>query len=168
MKAFIALVDDHVLLRNGLASLLKGLGYDVMEANNGKHFIDTLTGNALPNLVLMDINMPQMDGYKTTAWLKENHPSVKVLALSMLDDENAIIKMIKSGAKGYLLKDTHPEELERAIETVLNKGFYHSELISGKLVKAITQSPDSSGKSNETAVQLNEKEIEFLKWCEDW
>lgn len=167
MKGTIALVDDHVLLRNGLASLLQGCGYKVMEADNGKHFIETLKENALPQLVLMDINMPLMDGYKTTAWLKNNHPSVKVLALSMFDNEEAIIKMIRSGAKGYLLKDTHPEELEKAIDTVLKKGFYHSELISGKLIQAISHSNESSDKNDR--IQLNEKEIEFLKWvCTDY
>ncbi|MEJ0106716.1 MAG: response regulator transcription factor [Bacteroidota bacterium] len=85
--------------------MVKNLGYDVIfEADNGKDFLDKLRTKGLPDLVLMDINMPQMDGYDTSLWLKRNHPGVKVLALSMYDDENAIIRMLKNGAKGYILK----------------------------------------------------------------
>ena len=99
----IALADDHTLLRKGLASLVENFGYTVVaEADNGQELMDKITGGAEPELVLMDINMPEKDGYETTLWLKENHPDIKVLALSMYDDETAIIRMLKSGAKGYI------------------------------------------------------------------
>lgn len=170
MKATIALVDDHILLRNGLANLLREQEYDVLfEASNGRQFIEKLQSHPLPQLVLMDINMPLMDGYETTLWLKKNNPSVNVLALSMLDDETAIIRMLKNGAKGYILKDTDPDELEKAIEEILQKGFYHSELISGKLINAINNLDEKSTIADVGLIQVTEKEIEFLKWlCTDF
>src|ERR1700730_1306929 len=129
-KANIVLVDDHVLLRNGLANLIKSLGYGVLfEADNGMDFIRKLKPKFLPDVVLLDINMPQMDGYETAVWSKQNHPEIKVLALSMYDDESPIIRMLKNGARGYILKDTDPSELKAAIEALLTKGFYYSEMV---------------------------------------
>src|SRR3982751_2976835 len=97
----IALVDDHVLLRNGLAELLNILGYQVTsQSSNGKAFINTLNVDHLPDLVFMDINMDVMDGFETTVWVSTHYPSIKVLALSMYDDERSIIRMIKNGARG--------------------------------------------------------------------
>ena len=110
--ANIVLTDDHVLLRNGLASLVKSLGHEVyFEANNGKDLIAKLNPEKIPDIILLDINMPEMDGYETASWLKENHPEIKVLALTMYDNENAIIRMLNCGAKGYILKDSDPDEL---------------------------------------------------------
>lgn len=159
----IALTDDHTLLRNGLAQLVQSLGHTVLfEADNGIDFQQKLNSKNLPELVLMDINMPQLDGYQTTQWLKENHPEVKVLALSMYDNENSIIKMLKSGAKGYILKDSEPTELKAAIEAILSKGYYYSDLVSGKLMHAINKLDDENdGLKN--LVPLNDRETEFLK-----
>lgn len=91
----IVLIDDHALLRMGLAQLVQSLGYTVnFEADNSREFINKLDSKNLPDLVLMDINIPEMDGFETTQWLKENHPDIKVLALSMYDNENSIIRML--------------------------------------------------------------------------
>jgi two-component system, NarL family, invasion response regulator UvrY len=167
MKATVALTDDHVLLRNGLANLLTELGYQVLfQADNGKQLVEKLKTHAAPQVMLMDINMPQMNGYDATQWLKENHPSVKVLVLSMLDDDTSIIRMFRSGAKGYILKDCDPEELETAIQSLLTKDFYHSEEISGKLIRAIHHLDRIDANTPaEKQVQLNEKELEFLNWA---
>lgn len=89
--------------------------------------------------MLMDINMPQMDGYDTSEWLKEQHPSVKVLALSMYDNYSSIIRMLPSGVIGYILKDSHPLELKNAIEALMNNGFYYSDVVNGKLIYAINK-----------------------------
>ncbi len=160
--AKLVLVDDHVLLRNGLAGLVKNLGHEVLfEASNGKELIKKLNPNLLPQIVLMDINMPEMDGYESAYWLKANYPEIKVLALSMYDSENAIIRMLKNGTKGYILKDSDPSELQEALAALMDKGFYYSELVSGKLVNAIN-AMDAEGPAN--VVRLNEREISFLKW----
>ena len=161
--ANIALADDHVLLRNGLANLIRNFGDEVMfEANNGEDLIKYIQEGKIPDLILMDINMPVKDGYETSAWLKNNYPEIKVLALSMLDDENAIIRMIKNGARGYVLKESEPTELKAAINAVLQKGFYYSEMVTGRLVHSISGVDDESHHSQQV-IQLSDREIEFLK-----
>jgi two-component system invasion response regulator UvrY len=163
--ANIVLTDDHSLLRNGLAELVKSQGHTVLfEADNGKDFMAKLDPKSLPHLVLMDINMPEMDGFETTQWLKQNHPQVQVLALSMYDNETSIIRMLKCGAKGYILKDSEPAELKAAIDDILTKGFYYSELVSGKLMHAINKmDDDTDGLKN--LVPLNDRETDFLKYA---
>lgn len=164
MKRTIALADDHVLLRNGLANLLKDLDYQVVaEASNGKELLDKLQAGITPEVVLMDINMPTMDGYETTLWIKRNYPNIKVIALSMYDDEAAIIRMLRNGAKGYILKDSDPSELKAAIHAVLTKGFYHSEMVTGKLIHTINHLDEPEGSAVKDTIGLNEKELEFLK-----
>jgi DNA-binding NarL/FixJ family response regulator len=162
-KVKIALADDHVLLRNGLAGLVTNLGYTVLlECNNGKDLAAQLDKDNLPDVVLMDINMPEMDGYATTAWLKSNYPLVHVLALSMYDDENAIIRMLRSGARGYIMKDSDPLELKHAIDDVVTKGVHYSELVTGKLLHSIYNLDGSAGNTHQL-LELNDREIEFLK-----
>lgn len=162
----VVLVDDHKLLREGLAKLIGSLNYQVIfEADNGKDFIAKLEkADQHPDIVLMDINMPLMDGFETTLWLKRNHPSIKVLALSMYDDENAIIRMLKNGAKGYVVKDVEPKELKTAIDSIISKGFYYSDMVTGRLVHSIQDEDDQDGNSEHKMVlSLSEKEIQFLK-----
>lgn len=159
----VALVDDHVLLRNGLASLVRNLGYEVtFEANHGDDFIATMKTQGTPDLVLMDINMPVKDGYETTMWLKKNHPEVMVLALSMYDDESAIIRMLKSGARGYIMKDSEPAELRSALDALVRKGFYYSEMVTGRLMRSISDM-DEGGNASKNPFSLSHRETEFLK-----
>jgi two-component system, NarL family, invasion response regulator UvrY len=161
--ANIVLTDDHVLLRNGLAELVIKLGHTILfEADNGQDFIDKLDANNLPDIVLLDINMPEMDGFETSQWLKQHHPQIKVLALSMYNNEASIIRMLKCGAKGYILKDSEPWELKLAIESLATKGYYYSDLVSGKLINAINKIDDDGNDVN-TVNNLGEREIEFLK-----
>ncbi|MFT3825864.1 MAG: response regulator transcription factor [Chitinophagaceae bacterium] len=159
----IALVDDHALLRKGLAELIKNIGYPVViEADNGKDFMAKMKTSYQPDVVLLDINMPQMDGYETALWLKQQHPEVKVLALSMYDDENAIIRMLKNGAKGYILKDTDISLLKDAIENVYAKGFHYSEMVTGRLIHSLNNM-DNNHNGTAQLLKLNDREVEFLK-----
>lgn len=157
----IALVDDHVLLRNGLAGMLRESGYTVLfEADNGQDFSQRIKTSGVPSIVLLDINMPVMDGYATAAFIKKNYPDTLVLALSMYDDEDAIIRMLKNGARGYILKDAHPSDLKAAIEAIVTKGFYYSEMVTGRLMRSIIDEP---GQEKIEEDKLTEREVEFLK-----
>ena len=160
----VALIDDHVLLRNGLANLIETLGdYKVLfQADNGKQFVETVQNGVVPNIVLIDINMPIMDGYETAIWIRENKLKIIILALSMYDDENSIIKMFKAGAKGYILKDCDPSELKAALEALVTKGFYYNEMITGKLIHTINTLDEKEIQSKMLA-KLNDREITFLK-----
>lgn len=161
VKAGVVLVDDHILLRNGLASLINSFGdYTVLfEASNGKDFINKIQAKHLPEIVLMDINMPEMDGYETCLWVKDKYPQVKVLALSMYDNENAVIRMFKAGAKGYILKDCEPSELKNALYSLITKGFYYSEMVTGTFIRTINEEKNPA----KNIIQLREHEITFLK-----
>ena len=166
--ANLVLIDDHVLLRNGLSSLVKSFGHGVLfEADNGKDFIEKLKPRFAPDIVLLDINMPEMDGYETALWIKSNYPEIKILALSMYDSENSIIRMLRNGAKGYILKDSEPSELKAAIDSLIKKDYYYSDLISGKLIHIVNKI-DDEGVEFKRLAKLNEREIEFLKYiCSD-
>ncbi|QIE58225.1 response regulator transcription factor [Rasiella rasia] len=156
----IAIVDDHTLLATSLEQLIISFGnFSVLHVSkNGKEFQQNLLACAeMPDLVLLDINMPVMDGYETANWLKEQHPKINVLALSMEDDEAAIIKMIHNGAKGYLLKDTPPETLKVAISEIINNGFYHSDLVANTLVHAFNKKHEVEG------LGLKNTELRFIK-----
>jgi two-component system, NarL family, invasion response regulator UvrY len=160
----VVLIDDHVLLRNGLSNLIESFGnYKVLfGASNGRDFIEKLNPALLPEVILMDINMPEMDGYETCLWVKDNHSQIKVLALSMYDNENAVIRMFKAGAKGYILKDCDPAELKAALDALITKGFYYSEMVTGKLIHSInTLSEKDSDLKN--VIKLSDREITFLK-----
>lgn len=160
----VALVDDHTLLRSGLANVINNFGeYSVVfEADNGKQFIEQFKKNNAPDVVLMDITMPEMDGFETTKWIKNNAPETKVLVLSMTDDDTSIIKMLQNGAKGYILKDSKPDVLRTALREVNEKGFYLNEVVSGKLMYLINK---GEAKPNTPVINLSDKETEFLKWC---
>ncbi len=157
-------MDDHVLLRNGLANLIESFGdYKVLfEADNGKQFVEKLSPGLIPDIILMDINMPQMNGYDTALWVRDHHPMVKILALSMYDNENAIIRMFKAGARGYILKDCDPAELKCALDAVNAKGFYYSEMVTGKLIHNINTLDDKESQAKNT-IKLTDREISFLK-----
>ncbi|MEN2489030.1 response regulator transcription factor [Flavobacterium sp. B11] len=158
-KRKIIIVDDHLLFSQSLELLIKSFGdYEVIERfENGKVFIDYLDENNSTeiDLILLDVNMPVLDGLSTMKWLKDNRPDLKVIALSVNDDEEIIIKMITNGAKGYLLKDTSPEIFKEAIECVVEKGFYFTELVSGMLINKVN--------SDNKRISLKEKEIVFIK-----
>lgn len=158
-KIKIIIVDDHLLFSQSLAFLISTFKeFEVIGSYiNGKEFIQAIEEEnfEMPNLVLLDVNMPIMDGVETMKWLKGNQPELKVLALSVNDDEETIMKMITNGAKGYLLKDTDPKTFKEALLEVYQKGFYYTEMISGLLINKLNQ--------NENKVVLKEREVEFIK-----
>ncbi len=159
----VAIVDDHTLFADSLMGLINNFNnFEVQYCvTNGQELVDKLTPKEdFPDVILLDINMPVMNGIQTMIWLCHNQPSLKVLALSMDDSEETIIKMLRNGAKGYLLKDIHPDELENALNQVIEKGFYYTEKVSNSLIGSLHLPPDDIDTSS---VELNEKEKKFLK-----
>jgi two-component system, NarL family, invasion response regulator UvrY len=160
----IALVDDHKLFRKGLISLIDmvDLRYRLLfEADNGLDMQKKIDRDDLPELILMDVNMPGMDGFESVQWLKKQHPEVKVLVVSMIQDELSIMRMLKLGVKGYLSKDVEPLELQNAIRAVISRGFYYTDYITGKLVHSLQVQEDMLG--NETLNSLSVKERQFIQ-----
>lgn len=160
----VVMVDDHNLFRKGMVGLMNGfVNCNVLyEANNGEEFIRKISSGVCPNIVILDINMPVMDGFETAAWLKKNYPKVKILALTMSDADESIIKMLRAGANGYLLKDAEPSELQFALNELMRKDFYYSEMVSGALLNSLNNKLEVIT-DNKEFVKLNEREIEFLK-----
>ena len=166
MKEYIpiAIVDDHTLMSKALESMItEDKRFKVIiNCKNGDDFIDTLSkSHEHPEVVLMDINMPYKNGIETTNWLTENYPEIKVIALTMEDDEKVIIKMLKVGAKGYLLKDMQPYLFFQAIENVIDKGSFYTDFVTQKLLKLKLEEIKSSNILSE----LKDREKEFIKWA---
>ncbi len=162
----IALVDDHSLLRNGLAALINSFeGYTVLfEADNGKDFINQLQIHAVPDIILLDITMPEMNGFETAAWIKQNAPSIKILILSMMDNDEVVISMLKAGARGYILKDSKPALFKQALDSIRDSGFFMNELVSNKMLNYLTHE-EKRGSEVSLVSELSEKEIAFLKYA---
>jgi len=161
----VALVDDHEMLRSGLAGLINTFPdfKVIFEAGNGKEFIEKLDRNNPPDIVLLDITMPIMDGYETALWIKNEMPICKVLVLSMLSNDMAIIRMLRNGVKGYILKESKPVILKQAMEAIKNNEFYVNELVRDKLVNYITNE-EIDELNTSKLLNINEGEIQFLQW----
>jgi len=159
----IAIVDDHTLFRQGIGSLLSE--YKEIEilfdAANGLELQEKITRYPLPQVILMDITMPIMNGYETTAWIKQNYPDVRVLALSMFEEDEPIIKMLKSGAGGYVLKESKASDLVYAVKTIATHGIFLNNLVSGKLLRSI----QDNTLPKEPASGLTANETRFLEYC---
>lgn len=161
----VSLVDDHILLRHSLARIINNFeGYKVLfEANNGKHFIEQLEGKSNPDIVLLDISMPEMNGYETAAWIKANLPKTKILVLSMMDNDSSVIRMINNGARGYILKDSKPPVLREAFDSISQKGFYSNDLISSKMLNYVASENQQEQQKLSRAIPLSKNEITFIK-----
>lgn len=157
MKTYsVVVVDDHTLLSQAIGGLVNDFDNfsTLYICKNGRELLNKLeTPKNIPNLVLMDINMPILNGIETTEYLKNHFPEIKVLALSIEEDENTIIKMLRAGAKGYLMKDTKKEILEKALLQVMEKGSYYTNTISQILENFTDKKP----------IELSEKELAFIK-----
>ena len=163
MKKSIVIVDDHILIAKALSAIIANFNnFEVLyECENGKELINRFEQNSkVPDIVLLDVSMPVMDGFETASWLKENYPDILVMALSMQDDETSVIKMVRNGASGYLLKNTHPSELEKALTTLIDNGYFYPDWAAKKIFKNI----GSSAKKEDDKVHITDREKEFLKY----
>jgi len=158
----IAIVDDHQLFRDGIHSLLsKHDEFEiVISSENGKDFFEALKKGNLPEILLLDLTMPEMNGFEVLIRLKKKYPRIKAIAISMHDDGNYIMQSIRGGAFGYLLKNADEEELLLAIDTVLNGNKYFNQEISQKMINIMSLEGVSPKK-------LSPKEMEILKLIAD-
>ena len=158
----IAIVDDHKLVSKAIENMISSnLNFEVvMNCFNGEDFLKELkTAKILPEVVLMDINMPRKNGIETTLEVTAKYPDLKVIALTMEDNESTIISMLKAGAKGYLLKDMSPDILFDAINIVHEKGIFYTDIVTQSLLKIKTEEKAIQ----EISALLKDREIEFIK-----
>jgi DNA-binding NarL/FixJ family response regulator len=162
-KFKIILVDDHTLLRDALSSLIHSFEeFSVINSlNNGTELIRALSEGYKPDIVLLDLNMPILDGFETAKWLNVNYPEIKILILTMYDSEIALIRLLKVGVKGFLKKDTHPNELRVALNAVSENGYYYSQDTTGKLANLFQKNTENQNFVEKA--MLNESELEFLR-----
>ena len=160
----IAIADDHELFRKGMAAILNvnSKMEVVIEAENGLELLKALKETSDPDVVLLDLEMPVMDGFKTLEEIKNRNSEIKVILLSMHSDERFVLHFMESGANAFLHKNTSPQEVESAILKVMESGFYFNDSVSKTLLKGVqkknTALPNLPGN-----VSLNEREIEVLK-----
>ncbi|MDX1640306.1 MAG: response regulator transcription factor [Balneolaceae bacterium] len=158
----IALVDDHKIVRDGIKTMLESQQdiEVVSEASNGKEFLEKVDKH-LVDLVIMDINMPEMDGITATKELKENHPHVKVLALTMSNDDLHIRQMIQAGASGYIMKSAGRKELRNAIDTIMSGKHYFSDEATHSIMMDIVKGKGKS--TSPETVHITDRELEILE-----
>ncbi|CAM1334647.1 response regulator transcription factor [Tenacibaculum aestuariivivum] len=161
MKYSVVVVDDHTLLSQAIEGMVNTFDkFKVLYAcKNGKELVDKFKASPknIPDIVLMDINMPVMNGIETTAWISENYSSVNVMALSVDAADATILKMLKAGAVGYLLKDTEKTVLEKALLEMMNNGFYHTKNVTTLLLDSVL------GKNAKNKVSFKDNELAFMK-----
>lgn len=154
----IVLVDDHQLFRKGIIELIDGFSkFQVLwEAENGKDFTQKIQSGQVPDIVILDITMPVMDGYETAQWINKTFPQIKMLALSMHNDEETIFKMLQVGIDGYILKNSEPAELNMALNSLASGESYYSNRVTATLMNKMKS-------KTKPVVELTLRETEFLK-----
>lgn len=164
MKYAIAIVDDHPLFIEGFKSYLS-LNENIEQletASNGEQFIELVKDGYTPHIVFMDIMMPVMDGITATRHIKSSHPYIKVIALSSLESLEHVEKMIDAGVDGYLLKEATPEEINKAIEAVMNENNYFSNKIVMSLSKRAINGISNQQNSFTSPLTGREKQLLIL------
>lgn len=159
----VAIADDHKIFRDGIKMALSGKEYlkIIWEAEDGKDLIHKMKIK-LPDVLLMDIRMPEMDGINAISLLRKEYEEVKIIVLTMYDDQEMIARMMEMGANAYLTKTTDPEEIYNAILTCMNDDFYFNDLLN-KAVLLKLQQKKTTRQFYPNPVKFNEKEISILK-----
>lgn len=164
----LGIADDHLLFRKGMITLLNSFSNVevVLEASNGQEMLDGLTKTPV-DIVLMDLKMPVLDGIKTTEMIKEQFPKVKVIVVSMYDEDQFVIKLMELGANGYLLKDTDPDEVELAINTVFNEDYYYGAFLNKIMHRKMVDNTKRKPVEFAVNISLTEREKEIIRYvCE--
>jgi len=157
----IALADDHILVRAGLAQIINTYAELEVKAQvgNGKELLDYVKSNSV-DVVLLDLDMPVMDGKITLIELQKRFPDVKTIMLTVHQHDSFIVDMMEAGAHGYLLKDSEPDEVIMAIKTVVREGIYFNNRVSKALLGSVSKS--KFGHQTIIGESLNQRELEVL------
>jgi DNA-binding NarL/FixJ family response regulator len=160
----VAIVDDHLLFRKSLSLLInsfKGMKVDI-DAENGQVFLNKLENTKI-DVVLLDIQMPVMDGYETCNHLLSEFPDVKILVVSQLSTRESIHKIMEIGAHGYFTKNSNPDQLEIAIRSLHEKGFYYGLEIGAVIKEALLWESKNSLPESLSPDKLSERELQIIK-----
>jgi two-component system, NarL family, invasion response regulator UvrY len=162
----IALADDQLMLAEALATVINSFDncQVLYTAANGKELIDKIiTGHGEPDVLILDLVMPIMDGYKTAEWLQQNRPGIKILMLTMNDTDTALVKLLKFGVKGFVKKDAHPNELRLAIKEMSTTGYYYNTGTAGRIANFMLR--DDGDNIRLTKLTLTDQETALLALC---
>jgi two-component system response regulator DegU len=159
----LALADDQVLFRRGMAMLLRDLPdvQVVFECGNGEELLTGLRDNAI-DIVLLDLEMPVMDGMETMRRVRQDHPKVKVIVLSMHHEEKFIVHLMELGANGYVVKTAEPDEIENAVRSVATSGYHFSEMVSRVMLHGLVKKEKLKPTFSDEE-PLTERELEVLR-----
>lgn len=159
----LILADDHILLRDALANLISSFPDFLVTglASDGTEVKEIVQKKGASDIIILDLNMPNMDGYETTRWLAQNYPQIKILILTMYDSDIALIRLLQEGVRGFLKKDINPDELRHALETVTDQGYYYTNSTSTKIAALFKKSKGEASSLEKNS--LTETEIEFLR-----
>jgi two-component system response regulator DegU len=163
----VSIVDDHTLFRKAMINLIKVFPRvgEVTEAGNGRDFIEQ-SKKKWPDVVLLDLEMPRMNGVETVEYLIPNAPDIKIIILTQHDSERYMLHMLEMGVHSFLLKNTNPDELERAIYAVVDKDFYQNDLLTSVIRKSLKSK--IRGERPQFEIPLSEREREVvLLICEE-
>lgn len=163
-KINVIITDDHKLFRKGIIALLSDFDFinTIEEAANGIELLKLLaTRKQLPDIILLDIRMPEMDGIEAQQRIKQLYPDIKIIVLSMEDDEQIVLHLVEEGVNGYLLKNADPDEMEFALKQVCEEDFYFSSQLSGLIVKSVAKKKVI--KQEVTGEPLNKRELQVLE-----
>lgn len=164
MEHSVALVDDHHLVREGLATMVNGFGtYRVtMEAAHGRELIEQLAVLQPPAIAIVDLNMPVMDGYGTIAWLKEHMPQVRALALTFDPGDDAMVRAVRAGARGFILKNARPQTLRAALDSLILTGYYYTDEMHRSMQDNPGMRTRHDREREEVLARITPREMEFL------
>jgi two-component system, NarL family, response regulator DegU len=161
----LVIADDHNLFRKGIGTMIAQIpDFELIgEAANGGDLLNLLT-KLTPDLVLMDLQMPVMDGMKATEKIHERYPKIKIIIISMHEEDRYIINLLEKGVNGYLLKDSDPDEVEHAVRRVMAEGFYYSDFVSKIMHRKMLTKQQAATKTPlfNSKVHISPREMEVL------